>query len=181
VASWARTVDTQPDFDTTIARRNVRRLVPVLATAITALVATAPLTGAASEPSSAQVAAASAFMKKVARTRANGQTAKSYASLYPGQKQQISRSEFAECAPSDSGITITGWKVEDATSERVEVPGTGAKVDTVTSTVVLSAKRGDDEQSTTTTVHAIKRGKKWTWALSPTQAALCGLDVDPAG
>jgi len=158
----------------------MRRLVLVLAIAVTGFLVTAPTASAASQPSDAQVAAASAFMKKVAQTRANGQTGKSYESLYPGQKKLIPSSEFAECAPSDSGITITSWKVQDATSERVEVPGTGKKVDTVTLTVVLSAKRGQDEESTTTTLHAIKLGKKWAWALSPTQARECGLDTGTA-
>jgi hypothetical protein len=155
-------------------------LILVLAIALSGVLATASMATAASEPSEAQVAAASAFMKKVAQTRANGQTGKSYQSLYPGQKKLISRSEFAECAPSDSGITITGWKVEGATSERVEVPGTDEKVDTVTLTVALTAKRGQDEESTTATLHAIKLGKKWAWGLSPTQAAECGLDTATA-
>jgi hypothetical protein len=158
----------------------MRRSILVLAVVAAGLLATAPMASAASEPSDAEVAAASAFMKRVAQTRANGQTAKSYQSLYPGQKQRISASEFAACAPSDSGITITSWKVEDATSERVEVPGTGKKVDTVTLTVTLSAKRGADEQSTTTTLHVIKVGKRWTWALAPPQAEKCGLEVASA-
>ena len=156
----------------------MKRSMLVLALAVTGLLVTAPMAAAASEPTGAQVAAASAFMKKVAQTRANGQTGKSYQTLYAGQKKLISSSEFADCAPSDSGITITSWKVEDATSERVEVPGTGQEVDTVTLTVALSAKRGTDEQSTTATLHAIKVGKKWAWALSPTQAAECGLDTE---
>jgi hypothetical protein len=163
-----------------VVGQGMRRSIVVLAVAVAGLLATAPTASAAPEPSDAQVAAASAFMKRVAQTRANGQTAKSYQSLYPGQKQQISSSKFAACAPSDSGITITSWKVEDATSERVEVPGTGKKVDTVTLTVTLSAKRGADKDSTTTTLHAIKVGKKWTWALSPTQAEKCGLEVGSA-
>lgn len=153
----------------------------VLTLAVTGLLATAttaPMASAAApEPTDAQVAAASAFMKKVAQLRAGGQTGKSYQSLYPGQKKLISPSEFAECAPADSGITITRWKVEDATSEHVEVPGTGQEVDTVTLTVAFSAKQGDDEQSTTAMLHAIKVGKKWAWALAPGQAAECGLDA----
>jgi hypothetical protein len=158
----------------------MRRSILVVAVVAAGLLAAAPMASAAPEPSDAQVAAASAFMKRVAQTRANGQTSKSYQSLYPGQKQQISPAKFAACAPSDSGITITSWKVDDATSERVEVPGTRKKVDTVTLTVTLSAKRGADEQSTTTTLHVIEVGKKWTWALAPAQAEQCGLEVGSA-
>ena len=103
---------------------------------------TAVPASAAAKPSAKDVAAATAFMRKIVELKAEGRQGEAYDLVFPAQKPLVTKAAYIACQPT-GGVTIENFEVKRVSAETARIPGTDAKAKTLSITVSITASKGE--------------------------------------
>lgn len=97
----------------------------------------------------------------------DGQYGRLYDELHPAQQKLIDEDAFVRCYDEVAGgVSITGFDVKDTYPEKVRIPGTTLKADSVAVTVAIKAKIGEAPGEDTRTFHEFDVDGDWRFTLS---------------
>ena len=127
---------------------------------------------ALAKPSAKDVASATAFMRKIVELKAEGRQGAAYDLVFPAQKALVTKADYVACQPT-GGVTIEDFDVKRVSAETAQVPGTDTEVKTLFITVDITASKGELEETSAATFHAIKTKRGWAWAMPQSDLDRC--------
>jgi hypothetical protein len=128
-------------------------------------------------PGDAQASSAGTFMRTVLHLRASKQYAKLWGKLHPAQHVFVSRGKFIECekqkdAALGVALKLVGFKVVRTLREKIRIPGTQQTAQSTDVTYHYTMRSADENIGPITdSSHAVRVTGRWTWLVTPKDAA----------